>query len=42
MTPSLLIVPTFTSFLKLLIDQNGGYIENLSEIYDELRNKGCE
>jgi hypothetical protein len=31
---------SFTSFLKLLIDQNGGYIENLSEIYQELVKKG--
>ena len=34
------IAPSFTSFLKLLIDQNNGYIENLSEIYDELVVKG--
>jgi hypothetical protein len=34
------IATSFTSFLKLLIDQNGGYIENLSEIYQELVKKG--
>jgi len=31
------IAPTFTDLLKLIIDQNGGYIKNLSEIYDELK-----
>jgi hypothetical protein len=34
------LAPSFTSFLKLLINQNDGYIENLSEIYDELIAKG--
>jgi len=32
-----IVATSFPSFLKLIIDQNGGYIKNLSEIYDELK-----
>lgn len=37
-----IIANSFTSFLKLLIDQNNGYIKGLSEIYSQLKQKGFD
>jgi hypothetical protein len=33
------IAKTFMEFLEKLIAQNGGYVKNLSEIYNEIKNK---
>jgi SMI1-KNR4 cell-wall len=36
------IANSFTELLSILIEQNGGYIENLSEVYEEIKKYNLE